>query len=213
MAGWIFDKATGGYVDNQGNWSPNADGSGSMTLTAAYDSGAIKPGSSGPGGDGGTVGPQDYTSWSGLPKWAEKGVRGVWGKYGKGFWRNYDQALGALDQNPALIEQQRKLMDEQFTRGLQMPTLNAIRNATAGSAGRGVLGSSSYDEQVQGIAASAQRAAGDQSTRSSLWAADALQKNIRDKISARQAGVGMLGEHLGLAKKSVDPTAWMRMFD
>jgi hypothetical protein len=165
--------------------------------------------------EAGRIQPEDYTSssYSGLSPWADQALSGVVGKMTPGMMRGYQAALKGLDQAPETIEQRRQELNTQFARDIQMPTMNAVRNATAAAAGRGVLGGTSYNDQVGQIAQGANAAAAQQQSASNVWAADALMKNMLDRLSARQSGMALLGDMAGMGRysQSTDPTAWMRL--
>ena len=203
---------------------PGGTARGANTMAGA----APKPFSwGGAGGNGGWMGgmqadfekkrlsPEDYTSSSssGLDPWAARILSNTTGRLMPGMMKGYSQSLRDLDKNPALIEQKRQELNTQFSRDIQAPTMAAVNNATAGAAARGVVGGSSYNDQVGQISQAANQAAQQQQSASNTWASDALIQNIMAKLQARQAGMGLLGDMAGMgtSSRSTDPTAWMRL--
>lgn len=149
---------------------------------------------------------QYSTSLAGLPSWGEESVRRLFRAYAPEAFAGYDEAIHGLDTAPSLIEEERRLRQEQYTRGIGDATRRAIASAFQQAFGRGTVGSSMMGETAGGIAGQLGTAARQAHGDTNIWASQAMMKNLLDRITAHAGRAGMMGDLLGLTRYSTSET-------
>lgn len=148
------------------------------------------------------VGGSSSSSSSALPSWAEEYIQNLSGAYGANAWSGYKSSVENLANAPEYNEQARVAMNNQYALDIQQPTMDAINNAINSAAGQGVMNSSISGTMVDSAVQSALAAAQQQQTDSNVWAANQNAANLTDSANAWGSYTGMLGDYLGLTKKS-----------
>lgn len=130
-----------------------------------------------------------YTkSYGGLPPWGSDLIKKYMEQYMTPYAQSLQESLNEISNAPALIEQTRQNMVNQYLDTNLRPVISNL-------AGRGVLSSSTAEGAIGNVGNEAQN-------RADVWAGNALLANLEKKAEAYQKQMALMNQLLELAKYS-----------
>lgn len=163
-----------------------------------------KTGNTTPAGTSGMFNLDDLTSrqYQGLPSWATPYLKSALASYWAPAMSGVQSAIGALNQAPRFINQQRVLANRQYNRGIGAATAGAVGDAMDQAIAKGTAGSSMLGDTMDRIGG--QLAAGAQGAHnaSNLWAAGANLGTLKDRLSANLSMAALMNDLINASKYS-----------
>jgi hypothetical protein len=129
---------------------------------------------------------QQSSSYSGLPDWfknigGQNSIGNIWDRVNQGgdwAYKQFQQGGNVSPAAKALIEQQRKLMPEQYAQQMALSNARQVQQPLNRMSSRGILNSSVTGDALAKVLREQSARQADQYTQANTWAGNELLKNL-----------------------------------